>query len=722
MDLPADLVAALHPSHRKLGQPLAKVAAEEVMVGTDPPAITTSPTEQTRGRGHIIPIDAEMRSVEIAGIDRTGARPGEADRASPSAPSDEAAEVYMILWQYPLAFAEVVSEAIAARTTGTPGDSIGLSVTSQDSEGNRYTAVNIVDVGTSFQQVVAVKATRRCGTQYLCASTPVVTRRPGTPIPGHAAILHEDLELRPSTDPVEELATALLNDNVFTSDACYDAPLWTSVQITNQGAGAHKIVWETSPEDTREHATAHMASLIDYHRAPVAVQLGLDKAMEAEWQKYVEFNAVVPCSRAEMFELSRAGHICIPTKWVLTDKNEHLSGTPGYTPKGKARLVACGNFEQMHGEDIRADSPTAEQEGIALICSWAVSLGLRLKAADITNAYFQGNTTSGIHDCSGAGCQFTVPLTPVSRVLSALYFLMDKKEPMCGEEAMQRLLDRLKIGRVETDKFRFCGRERHHAGVTCPKNGFEISHWFFSMGRTGYKCDPRRTVPSAGPLTLRATLPVDPNLGPCLVDLGNSAKPTGFRVRVDPNVTHSGTTSSRATAIPLVTATSASLAAGAMPDGPHSAQKERCMEEMGYLLDSDPNGDLYERRLESAFQFVAKNFAGPKKQQERKLILMADNVNLFSSMRTHIDSTAARSSKAGIVMHGMPNRNGGREALEESESSDDSAEIELQEENGEMTSPPVDEGQGLNKAAKGGKGQKGKGRGKGGGRRAVDWY
>ena len=84
------------------------------------------------------------------------------------------------------------------------------------------------------------QATRRCGTQYLCASTPVVTRRPGTPIPGtpscisareetrskspqprgHAAILHEDLELRPSTDPVEELATALLNDNVFTSDAC----------------------------------------------------------------------------------------------------------------------------------------------------------------------------------------------------------------------------------------------------------------------------------------------------------------------------------------------------------------------------------------------------------------------------------------------------------------------------------------------------------------------
>ena len=109
--------------------------------------------------------------------------------------------------------------------------------------------------------------------------------------------------------------------------------------------------------------------------------------MEAEWQKYVEFNAVVPCTAKEiMSELTHAGHVCIPTKFVLTDKIEHLVGAPGYTPKWKARLVACGNFEQMNGEDI----PTAEQEGIALICSWAVPLGLRLRAADVTNAYFQG--------------------------------------------------------------------------------------------------------------------------------------------------------------------------------------------------------------------------------------------------------------------------------------------------------------------------------------------
>ena len=51
-------------------------------------------------------------------------------------------------------------------------------------------------------------------------------------------------------------------------------------------------------------------------------------------------------------------------KVVLTDNSEHLLGTPGYTPKWKARLVACRNCAQMNGEDIRA-APTAEQEGMA---------------------------------------------------------------------------------------------------------------------------------------------------------------------------------------------------------------------------------------------------------------------------------------------------------------------------------------------------------------------
>ncbi|CAE7761867.1 unnamed protein product [Symbiodinium necroappetens] len=190
-----------------------------------------------------------------------------------------------------------------------------------------------------------------------------------------------------------------------------DIPFLSQLGFPSNAAGAVEVIWETSPEDTaQENETAYMASLIDYHKAPVSGQLGLDKAMETEWQKYVEFNAVVPCTKKEMTELTRAGHVCIPTKWVLTDKNEHLSGTPGYTPKWKARLVACGNFEQMNGEDIRADSPSAEQEGIVLICSWA-------------DPHFEGHP-KGVPDAE---------IQQVPQILSALYSLADENGHHTGD-------------------------------------------------------------------------------------------------------------------------------------------------------------------------------------------------------------------------------------------------------------------------------------------------
>ena len=148
---------------------------------------------------------------------------------------------------------------------------------------------------------------------------------------------------------------------------------------------------DMSPSDDEGDTTAYLASCLDYYNSPAEVQLGLDEAMLAEWMKCQQFHAVVPCSKKQLEELLRQGHICVPTKWVLTDRHEHLKGTPGYRPKYKARLVACGNFEHIStGEDIRADSPTAEPEALAFICSWASSLGLRVKAADITNAYFRG--------------------------------------------------------------------------------------------------------------------------------------------------------------------------------------------------------------------------------------------------------------------------------------------------------------------------------------------
>ena len=63
-----------------------------------------------------------------------------------------------------------------------------------------------------------------------------------------------------------------------------------------------------------------------------------------------------------------------------------------------------------------------------------------------------------------------------SQVLSALYFITGEDNRLCaaicthvddflwtatsaGEPVVQRLLDRFKIGRIESDTFRFCGRE-----------------------------------------------------------------------------------------------------------------------------------------------------------------------------------------------------------------------------------------------------------------------
>ena len=83
----------------------------------------------------------------------------------------------------------------------------------------------------------------------------------------------------------------------------------------------------------------------------------------------------------------KAGHVGIPTKWVLTDKTEHLKGTPEYVPKRRRVWSHVGvvNTSAQNKTDAQtADSPTADPEGIA---SAVLSLGLRLRAADATNAY-----------------------------------------------------------------------------------------------------------------------------------------------------------------------------------------------------------------------------------------------------------------------------------------------------------------------------------------------
>ena len=75
-----------------------------------------------------------------------------------------------------------------------------------------------------------------------------------------------------------------------------------------------------------------------------------------------------------LIELLSEGHWPVPTQWVENEK--------------KSRLVACGQFEDRTG--IRSDSPTCGVEGFNLIASFAACNRVKLRSADLSNAYFQG--------------------------------------------------------------------------------------------------------------------------------------------------------------------------------------------------------------------------------------------------------------------------------------------------------------------------------------------
>ena len=91
-------------------------------------------------------------------------------------------------------------------------------------------------------------------------------------------------------------------------------------------------------------------------------------ARTTEWEKYKSFHAAIPIWGEQLESLLNEGHRAIPSKWVETDKNEHLKGTPEYSPKMKARLVICGNFEDVSREE-RCDAPAADSEAHCLLAS-----------------------------------------------------------------------------------------------------------------------------------------------------------------------------------------------------------------------------------------------------------------------------------------------------------------------------------------------------------------
>ena len=129
---------------------------------------------------------------------------------------------------------------------------------------------------------------------------------------------------------------------------------------------------------------------LNYDKVDAITKEGILCARKKEWGNWGQFKAVdiIPPEDVEEFLRQHPEVEVIPTRWVDTDKSE-----VGEASKLKSRLVARGDLES---NQLRTDSPTASQLFLNLIISYAASMGLRLRAGDISAAFLQGAMISRI--------------------------------------------------------------------------------------------------------------------------------------------------------------------------------------------------------------------------------------------------------------------------------------------------------------------------------------
>ena len=79
----------------------------------------------------------------------------------------------------------------------------------------------------------------------------------------------------------------------------------------------------------------------------------------------------------------------MPMQWVEADENAHIRREDNEVEAlYRSRFVRCGNFEDTPG--LRTDSPAGDVDCHNLVCSWCACEKLKIRSADITNAYLQG--------------------------------------------------------------------------------------------------------------------------------------------------------------------------------------------------------------------------------------------------------------------------------------------------------------------------------------------
>ena len=250
---------------------------------------------------------------------------------------------------------------------------------------------------------------------------------------------------------------------------------------------------------------------LNYEKEDKETREGLDVSRRTEWEKWKKFVAGRPCTGDEFQQLLNQGNVPIPTRWVDVDKAAHKRriGGPIVPPEFKSRLCGRGDLEGLDG--LRADSPTAEIESHNLLFSYAASNKLKIRSADISNAYFQGEVLDrllllrppkgGIPDpeyadgetmilarvpiygTQDAGRKFWQRFSSVikendfapNKFAPALYsiskdgdikgLLVTHVDDLCWavkpgyESNMKKILDTFSVRKVEEGEFRFCGKE-----------------------------------------------------------------------------------------------------------------------------------------------------------------------------------------------------------------------------------------------------------------------
>ena len=162
--------------------------------------------------------------------------------------------------------------------------------------------------------------------------------------------------------------------------------------------GGEDVVGEERPESARKRLRVHLASRlageINLKKLPAADREAFVSADKAEWQSFLDHEAVRVLTPAEEKKVLATvpADLVLSSRMVRTDKNKSRVSDAGLPLplKAKSRVVIRG-FEDADFQS-RTDAPTLSTTAMHLLCMIAAGRGLRLVSADISTAFLNGRS------------------------------------------------------------------------------------------------------------------------------------------------------------------------------------------------------------------------------------------------------------------------------------------------------------------------------------------